>query len=80
PHRINSSYRHHANRIITSINGVPLNSLQDIERGLKATGDGYHRFVLDPGGWLMVLDSKEADESHDQILQAYGIRQDRRLK
>lgn len=80
PHKVNSVYRGMENFYLSTLNGVPIGSLKDIEKGLRAGKNGFHRFELNPGKILLVIGKKESDLAHPEILKKYGIRRDRRLE
>ncbi|MDH4247438.1 MAG: hypothetical protein OEW39_06450, partial [Deltaproteobacteria bacterium] len=79
PHRVNSAYGGMVNRLLKAVNGVEIRTLSDIPKALENPENGVHRFELEPGALLMVLDAKEAGVAHQEILTSYGIRSDRRL-
>lgn len=79
PHRINRPYSGMVNKMVETLNGVPIRRLEDISEGLKENGEKFHRLILEPGGQMLVLDKKEATKAHPEILQKYGITRDRRL-
>ena len=79
PHSVNSAYRFRTNLIVGSINGQKIEALSDIPQALKNAKGNYHEIEFDGGGFQIVLDRKQADNAHQEILEVYGITEDRRL-
>jgi S1-C subfamily serine protease len=79
PHRVNGAYSGLVNSVVASLNGVPVHTLADLERGLAARDGRFHRFLLKPGEHLLVLEAREATAAHPEILRTYGIPRDRYL-
>ncbi len=79
PHPVNSAYRNLSNSIVTSVNGVPIHKLADLEIGFNASIGPYYQILLEPGSIRVVLDRVQARRSSEEILVQYGISRDRRL-
>lgn len=59
--------------VVTKVNGVEINSLEDIAKATASPKDGFHRveFEQDPG--FIVLDAAEVETGKRQLMQDYGI-------
>lgn len=80
PHEVNRTYRKFANSLVTAVNGRPIRSLADIPAAFESQNGKYHVIRLQRGGPKIVLERKAADKAHAEILERYGVRQDRRLE
>jgi S1-C subfamily serine protease len=79
PHAINSAYRGYANALVGKVNGKTVKTLAELDQALQGALDGFQVIELE-GGREIVLNRKEAEEAHRDILRAYGIREERRPK
>ena len=65
------------NAIVTAINGVPVQSMADVEAALKVpvsrSGVQYARIVLDYGEGEVVLSYDKLDEAHKRIAATYNV-------
>ncbi len=77
---MNSAYRGITNYFVKTLNGVSIGELSDLEKGLRAAKNGFHRMILAPGNILVVMKVAEARRAHPEILSRYGIKRDRRLQ
>jgi S1-C subfamily serine protease len=79
PHAINSGYRPFANSLVMAVNGQPVKSLPELHAALENPTQRHLVISLEAGRQI-VLDRAEAQAAHRQILEMYGIRQERRLQ
>lgn len=79
PHPVNSAYRKLSNTIVTSVNGIPINDLADLDRAFAAGSGRFDQILLEPGAVRIVLDRALARKNGPEILAQYGIPKDRRL-
>ncbi|HEX7927115.1 MAG TPA: serine protease, partial [bacterium] len=79
PHPVNSAYRNLSNSIVTSVNGVAIQKLADLDKGFAAATGPYDQIVLEPGAVRVVLDRAQAKKAEPEILTQYGIQRDRRV-
>ena len=59
--------------VVTSINGVELKDLKDIEAALAKSEDGFHRIRFQTHPREIVLDSKQAKDTEPLLLKNYGL-------
>jgi hypothetical protein len=66
---------------VVSVNGVPVDSLADVDEALRSPADDYHTIVLEPNGDTreVVLDAAGLEAATDEILEEYRIPSARRL-
>lgn len=79
PHRINSAYRDRSNSVVAKINGQEIRRLEDVSRAFKSATGRFHQIEIERTGIVIVMDRKEADAAHKEILDTYGIRISERL-
>lgn len=65
--------------MVDSINGIRIESLEDVIRALEGTQVDQHILKFLPDGSLEGLDRKQAEAGQAALLATYGITQDRRL-
>ncbi len=58
---------------VKEINGVPLKSLEDVEKAVAAPVEGFHRIKLEEDPGELILDAKEVAEMEGELLKAYGL-------
>ncbi|HWL53167.1 MAG TPA: PDZ domain-containing protein [Chthoniobacteraceae bacterium] len=64
---------------VKEINGVPLKSLDDVEKAVASPVEGFHRIKLEEDPGELILDAKEVREMEDELLKAYGLSTIRQL-
>lgn len=79
PHRINSAYRNRSNTVVSKINGIPIRRLGDVSQALNSAKGKFHRIEIEKSGIVIVMNRTDADTSHMEILNTYGIRSAERL-
>jgi len=66
-------------QVVTSINGVALKNLADIETALAKPVDGFHRIKVDGHPGELVLDAKEVTGIEAGLMRNYGLPSIKRL-
>ncbi|MBI4083803.1 MAG: trypsin-like peptidase domain-containing protein [Candidatus Lambdaproteobacteria bacterium] len=80
PHDVNTGYRRYANKVVATVNGVPIEGLRDVVQGFRdPVSRDFHRIEMAENGGTLILDKAAADRAHLEILLNYGIQEDRRL-
>ena len=79
PHKINSAYRSRANSIVSKINDQIIRRLADVPRAFASEKGKYHRIEMEESGIVIIMNRDEANASHKEILDTYGIPQAKRL-
>ena len=78
-HEVNAEETCYLYRLIESVNGQPVQTLEDLIQAFEHNTAAYHVIRFEYGNKTTVLDRKAADAAHEEILQAYAIPEDRRL-
>jgi S1-C subfamily serine protease len=78
-HEVNAEESRYLYRIIETVNGAPIHTLQDLAEAIDQNQADQHVIRFEQGNRITVLDRKQADAAHEDILQKYAIPQDRRL-
>lgn len=79
PHRINSAYRSRSNSVVSKINGISIRRLGDVSRAFKSAKGKFHRIEIEKSGIVIVMNRSDADASHKEIMNTYGIHSAERL-
>lgn len=79
PDPVNTYVGFAAEKIVESINGVPIGRLEDVVAALQAPSGVFHVIRVEGFDKPVVLDAREADRVHPQILKTFRIAQDKRL-
>lgn len=66
-------------RLVDTINGAAVRSLEEAAKALDATNDGYLVLTFSDSPQRVVLGAAEAKEAHKRVLDAYQIVPDRNL-
>jgi S1-C subfamily serine protease len=66
-------------KLVATINGARVGSLEEAARALDAPQDGYHVVTFLESPDRVVLDARQAAEAHPRILKAYQIQPERNL-
>ncbi len=80
PDEINAYTPAFEDKIVESVNGVPIMSLEDLDGALGKNVDGYCVIKLMETDAPLVLDYGEAMERHEVILEKYNIPADANLE
>ncbi len=78
-HEVNADLGTRGGEIITKINGVKIERLEDVIRAFEKSENNQHIIEFGGPGNFECIDHKLADKSNQDILDNYGIRHDRRL-
>lgn len=78
-HPVNANLRVRGRALVDKINGVRINSLDDVPGALEKNTDGQHVIEFLGQGGFETLDREAAAAATQQVLQTYGISSDRRL-
>jgi S1-C subfamily serine protease len=79
PDPVNTYVGFAAEKVVQTINGVPINRLEDVVTALQRPAGGFHVIQVEGFEKPVVLDAREADRAHPQILRNFRIAQDKRL-
>ena len=78
-HPVNADMAWYRNEVVERVNGREITSLDVLVETLEGH-DGDHHFIeFAHYRRIGVLDRREAEEAHDEILESYGIEKDRNL-
>jgi S1-C subfamily serine protease len=78
-HAVNAEEPLFLYRLIESVNGRPVNTLQDLALAIKQNRDDFHVIRFEEVNGITVLNRQEADAAHEEILKKYAIPRDQRL-
>jgi hypothetical protein len=78
-HEVNAEETRYLYRIIESVNGRPVCTLQDLADAIEGNTADQHVIRFQQGNRTTVLDRRRADAAHEEILRRYAIPRDRRL-
>ena len=78
-HEVNAEETRYLYRIIESVNGTPIHTLQELADAFEGNKADQHVIRFEQGNRTTVLDRRKADAAHEEILQQYAIPKDRRL-
>ena len=78
-HPANANLRFAARALVDRINGVRIERLEDVVRAIETTTGSHHVIEFLPNQAIETLDRAKAAAAHAEILNTYGIPQDRRL-
>ncbi len=78
-HPVNADMAWFRNVVVKRINGREVTSLDDLVESLESHEGDYHLIEFSHRGRFSVLDRREAEEAHTEILERYGIGEDRNL-
>jgi S1-C subfamily serine protease len=77
-HEVNAEETRYLYRIIESVNGKPIQTLQELAEAFEGNREDQHVIQFEQGNRTTVLDRKKADAAHEEILRQYAIPKDRR--
>jgi len=78
-HSVNADMAWHRNLVVERINGRMITGMNDLVESLENHQGDYHLIEFSHRGRFGVLDRKKAEEANQEILQLYGIGEDRNL-
>ena len=73
PSQVTVGYEDLRNMLVTSINGMPLESLEDIPKALEKAVNGLHRIEFKGDPAMIFIDAKAAEASGPVLQRAYGL-------
>ena len=79
PHPVNADLKLHEKSIVDRINGMRIESLDDVPRALEGETGPFHVIEFAVGGRFAVIEREKAAAAHPGIASAYGLASDRRL-
>lgn len=78
-HRVNKNMTWYRNEVVERVNGRKIRSLDDLVETLENHSGDYHFIEFAHHRRVAVLDRREAEATHQEILELYGIKEDRNL-
>ena len=78
-HPVNADMAWHAQLLVERVNGREITSLEDLVEAIETNAEEFHVFDFAYFGRFGVMRSEEADAVHAEILERYGVPEDRRL-
>jgi hypothetical protein len=77
----NLGYHDVGDRVVENVNGLPVDSIADVQNAFASPRDGFHIIGLAPNGGRLdiVLDAAQFSEATARILADYGISEQIRL-
>ncbi len=78
-HEVNVEEALYTYRLIDSINGKKVRSLAEVVEAIETNSADQHVIRFQHGNRVMMLDRKQADAAHADILEKYAIPKDRNL-
>jgi hypothetical protein len=62
-----------ANRVVESVNGRAIHSLDDLAEAVRNPSGGFHRIDLDGSAGPIFLETDGLEELQNQLMKQYGI-------
>lgn len=78
-HEVNAEEARYLYRLVESVNGIPIRTLQDLADAIEGNKADQHVIRFEQGNRMTMLDREKADTAHEEILREYAIPRDRRL-
>lgn len=78
-HEVNAEETRYLYRLIESVNGMPVHTLQELATAIEGNTAAQHVILFEQGNRSTILDREKADAAHEEILSQYAIPKDRRL-
>ncbi len=78
-HAVNGSMSWYRDLVVDRVNGRPIESLEELIETIENNQDSSHVFEFAYYGRLGVLDREAAEKANEEILEIYGIAEDRNL-
>jgi DNA-directed RNA polymerase subunit F len=67
------------NLVVDRVNGRSIESLEELIEAIESNSESYHVFNFAYYGKFGVLDRQAAEDANEEILEIYGVPEDRRL-
>jgi len=78
-HEVNAEESLFLYRLIGSVNGRPVSTLEDLAQAIEQNRDEFHVIRFEEVNGITVLNREKSDAAHAEILEKYAISKDRRL-
>ena len=78
-HPVNADLAWHRDQVIERVNGRSIDGLEDLISAIESNQQRYHVFELSTFRRIAVLDRDAADKANPEILERYGVGEDRHL-
>ncbi len=78
-HPVNSDMAWFRNQVLQRVNGKPITCLEDLVDTIETHKGDFHLIEFANRRRIGVIDRREADAAHREILDRYGIQEDRNL-
>ena len=78
-HPVNADFAYFRNQVVERVNGKAITSLDELVSALEQQDADFQVFEFTTGSRLGVLQRHSAEAAGPEILESYGIEQDRRL-
>lgn len=78
-HPVNAQMAYYRYLLVENVNGRPIHSLEDLIAALEQNQDRFQVFDFGYFGRFGVIDHEAADAANAEILELYGVSEDRRL-
>jgi hypothetical protein len=78
-HAVNADMAWFRNEVVERVNGVTIYSLDDLAEAFEQHDGAYHFIEFSSFRRFGVIDREKAEDSNAEILERYGIIEDRRL-
>jgi hypothetical protein len=78
-HPVNADMVWHRRLLVERVNGRPIDGLETLIEAIEGNEGEFHLLEFGYFGRFSVMRREEADRAHVEILERYGIAQDRRL-
>jgi len=59
--------------VVTKINDIPLNSIDDVSKALAHPINGFHKIEFDENPSVIYLDATQVSEHEDDMMKTYGL-------
>ncbi len=76
---VNANFNNHGHVLVDKINNVRITKLEDVIRAFESATNAFNVIEFTPNHSFDCLDRVQAEKANPQILETYGISQDRRL-
>lgn len=80
PSPANLGYEDLGSLVVTKINDIPLNSLDDVERAVKSPVNGFHKIEFEESPRVVYLDAKQIEDEAPAFMKNYGLPALKRLQ
>jgi hypothetical protein len=78
-HAVNGYMSWSRNLVVDRVNGRSIEGLEELIEAIESNSGGHHVFEFAYYGRLGVLNRQAAEDANEEILEIYGVPEDRRL-